>query len=205
VLSNAPGDAPVGVAAFDFDGTLIARDSFLPFLIQVVGHRVLGRTLMLSGPALVRAFGAGQRDATKAALLARLLKGYPHDELRVKGEDYSRVLESRIRPAMTQRIAWHREEGHRLVIVSAALAVYLEPLGRRLEFDAVLATGLEVGEDARLTGRLQGPNVRRGEKAVRLREWLRTSIGDRPWELWAYGDSVGDRELLAMAQHPRRV
>jgi phosphatidylglycerophosphatase C len=195
----------VGVAAFDFDGTLIARDSFFPFLIRVVGHRALGRTVMLSGPALVRAFGAGQRDATKAALLARLLEGYPHEKLQILGEDYGRHLESRIRPAMSRRIAWHRTEGHRLVIVSAALAVYLEPLGRGLGFDAVLATGLEVGPNGLLTGRLQGANVRRHEKAVRLREWLSGAVGERSWELWAYGDSAGDRELLAMAQHPRRV
>jgi phosphatidylglycerophosphatase C len=195
----------MGVAAFDFDGTLIGRDSFFPFLIRVVGRRALGRTVMMSGPALAKAFGAGQRDATKAALLARLLAGYSWQELRAKGEDYSLELERRIRPAMAQRIGWHREEGHRLVIVSAALAVYLEPLGRRLEFDGVLATALEVDAEGLLTGRLQGANVRRAEKALRLRNWIDTELGADRWELWAYGDSVGDRELLAMAQHPRRV
>jgi phosphatidylglycerophosphatase C len=197
--------APVGVAAFDFDGTLIGRDSFLPFLLRLVGHRALGRTVMRSGPALARAFGAGRRDATKAALLARLLKGYPSADLEAKGLEYSCDLEARIRPVMTKQIGWHRQEGHRLVIVSAALAVYLEPLGRRLGFDGVLATSLEVGPDGLLTGRLQGLNVRRAEKAVRLRDWLSTEIGQQQWELWAYGDSIGDRELLAMAHHPRRV
>jgi len=106
---------------------------------------------------------------------------------------------------MAERIAWHRREGHRLVIVSAALAVYLEPLGDLLRFDKVLATGLEVGPDGLLTGRLRGRNVRRAEKAIRLRDWLSTEFGQQPWELWAYGDSPGDRELLAMAHHPRRV
>lgn len=201
----APRPAPVGVAAFDFDGTLIARDSFVPFLVRVVGRRSLGRTVMMSGPALARAFGAGQRDATKAALLARVLEGFSYERLQVLGESYSRELRTRIRPDMSERIAWHQEAGHRLVIVSAALAVYLEPLGRLLGLDAVLATGLEVGPDGLLTGRLQGANVRRGEKAVRLRSWLSSELGEQPWELWAYGDSAGDRELLAMAQHPRRV
>jgi phosphatidylglycerophosphatase C len=201
----ATAPAPVGVAAFDFDGTLISRDSFLPFLLRLVGRRALGQACMLSGPALASAFGATRRDAAKAALLARLLKGYPSADLEAKGLEYSRDLEARIRPVMAGRIAWHRKEGHRLVIVSAGLAVYLEPLGRRLGFDGVLATSLEVGPDGLLTGRLLGPNVRRGEKAVRLRDWLSTEVGQQPWELWAYGDSVGDRELLAMAQHPRRV
>jgi phosphatidylglycerophosphatase C len=205
VTATSPGGVPIGVAAFDFDGTLIGRDSFFPFIIRAVGRRALGRTVVVSGPALARGFGSGRRDGTKAALLAGLLNGYPWQQLQEKGEAYSRELEQRIRPAMAQRVAWHRDEGHRLVIVSAGLAVYLEPLGRRLGFDQVLATGLEVDSDGLLTGRLEGPNVRRAEKAVRLRDWIDTQLGAEPWELWAYGDSAGDRELLAMAHHPRRV
>jgi len=38
-----------------------------------------------------------------------------------------------------------------------------------------------------------------------LRLWLDQELDGAPYELWAYGDSVGDRELLAMAHHPRRV
>jgi phosphoserine phosphatase len=30
-------------------------------------------------------------------------------------------------------------------------------------------------------------------------------VGGAATELWAYGDSAGDRELLAMADHPTRV
>jgi len=205
-LTDAATDAaPAGVAAFDFDGTLVDKDSFVPFLLRLVSHRALSRAFMLSGPALARSFGTGRRNAVKAALLARLLVGYPQADLAAKGLQYSRDLESQIRPVMAERIAWHRQEGHRLVIVSAALAVYLEPLGELLRFDKVLATDLEVGPDGRLTGRLRGRNVRRAEKAIRLRDWLSTEFGQQPWELWAYGDSSGDRELLAMAHHPRRV
>jgi phosphatidylglycerophosphatase C len=86
-------------------------------------------------------------------------------------------------------------------MISASLAVYLAPLGRQLGFDAVLATALEVGSDGRLTGRLEGANVRGQEKVDRLRQWL----GVDTCELWAYGDSDGDRELLALADHGYRI
>jgi phosphoserine phosphatase len=36
---------------------------------------------------------------------------------------------------------------------------------------------------------------------VRLRRWL----GGERCELWAYGDSAGDRELLALADHGFKV
>ena len=54
-----------------------------------------------------------------------------------------------------------------------------------------------VGDDGELTGELARPNVRGPEKVKRLDEWLE---GDRqPAFVWAYGDSTGDRELLARA------
>ena len=99
------------------------------------------------------------------------------------------------------RVAWHREQGHALVIVSASLLAYLEPFAADHGFDHVIGVGLEVGDDGRLTGRLTGPNVRGPEKEVRLRAWL----GDGPRTMWAYGNSSGDRELLAMADHPTWV
>ncbi len=85
--------------------------------------------------------------------------------------------------------------------MSASLSVYLEPLGHRLGLTSVLATALEEGPDGRLTGDLVGANVRGPEKVRRLREWL----GDGDVEIWAYGDSAGDRELLAEADHPLLV
>jgi phosphatidylglycerophosphatase C len=60
------------------------------------------------------------------------------------------------------------------------------------------------------TGALVGDNCRGPEKLRRLDEWLaewlpgRDGIegGRRGVVLWAYGDSVGDRELLGAADHP---
>jgi phosphatidylglycerophosphatase C len=197
--------SPVGVAAFDFDGTLIAGDSFLPFLIRLVGRRAMGRAFVVAGPELLAAFARGSRDATKAAVLARLLTGYPHQRFVDLGQAYAGQLVRQIRPAMVERVAWHRERGHRLVIVSASLDVYLAPVGRLMGFDRVMATQLEVGDDGRLTGRIQGVNVRRAEKSARLGQWMSENLAGQAHELWAYGDSVGDRELLAMAHHPVRV
>jgi phosphatidylglycerophosphatase C len=187
------------VAAFDFDGTLAARDSLSGFLSRTVGRPVLASTLALQSPAMVWAYAArGGRDAAKAVLLARLLRGRRLAELETIGDVYGEDLVRRLRPWMLARVDWHREQGHRLVIVSASLDVYLEPVGRSLGFDAVLATSLEVDGGGRLTGRLDGLNCRGREKAARLRDWL----GAAPAEIWAYGDSRGDRELLAMADHP---
>jgi phosphatidylglycerophosphatase C len=200
--AEPPAPEVTGVAAFDFDRTLIEGDSFVPFLVSVVGRRALARAVVRSTPTLVL---RAKRDVMKAALIARLLQGYPYAELRAHGEAFAHQLSTRVRPSMAERLAWHRDRGHRLVLVSASLDVYLAPVCDQLGFDGILATSLEVGHDGCLTGRLNGANVRRAEKAARLRLWLDTELNGAGYELWAYGDSAGDRELLAMADHPRRV
>ena len=63
----------------------------------------------------------------------------------------------------------------------------------------MIAVELAVGDDGRLTGALERPNVRGPEKAARLLEWL---DGDDVGFLWGYGNSSGDAELLAMADVP---
>lgn len=199
-------EKPLGVAAFDFDGTLIANDSFVPFLVRLRGARKLGWEFSASCLSLLRAGGWKlDRDVSKADLVARLLAGYPADRLAEEGEAFGLQLARRIRPHMSKRLDWHRDQGHRVLLVSASLQAYLEPLGRSLGLDAVLATRLEVGPDGRLTGRLEGVNCRGPEKEVRVREWLAGNANGAAVELWAYGDSTGDRELLAMADYPQLI
>ena len=182
------------VAAFDFDGTLTHRDTLLPFLASVRGWPRVAAALGRHAHRLAR-----DRDAAKELVLVRLLAGLPDEEVREAGRVYARTV--RVRPEMRARLEWHRQEGHDIVIVSASLDVYLGEVARSLDVDHILCTTLEVGADARCTGRLVGGNCRGPEKATRLRAHLGDQE-DGEIVLWAYGDSRGDLEMLAMADHP---
>ncbi len=193
------------IAAFDFDGTLTRRDTLLPFLTRACGPRAVGRTVGRVAPAAVRA-RAGRlvgeihhRDVTKAALLHGLFTGRRDDWLQAQGRQYATTLGSKLRPEMVEQVRWHRDAGHELVIVSASLRTYLDPFAASFGFDHVIAVELEADDDGMLTGAMAGPNVRGEEKAARLRRWLGD---DAPEMLWAYGNSSGDTELLAMADVP---
>ena len=192
------------VAVFDFDGTMVPGDSLIPFTWRAAGPVAFVLAALRRGPRIIlaTAFGIGSRDTAKEAFLRSALRGRSLAAVRKQAEAFAADLEERIDPSSLRRLEWHRDQGHELVLVSASLDVYLEPLGRRLGFDAVLASRLAVDESADLvTGGLDGPNVRAHEKVARLRRWL----GGDPCELWAYGDSAGDRELLALADHGFRV
>jgi phosphatidylglycerophosphatase C len=190
-----------GVAAFDFDGTLVPGDSLTGFLTLLLGRRGFTRVLAQAGPSMLVGYQREGRDGSKAALLQQALAGQAGSYVAAVGEEFGSGLAGRMRPQMVRRLAWHRQQGHRQVVVSASLAVYLEPFGRVAGFDEVIATRLENGSDGRLTGRMDGPNVRAGQKAL----LLQAALGPGPVEVWAYGDSAGDREMLEMADHPTRV
>jgi phosphatidylglycerophosphatase C len=190
------------VAAFDFDKTLSTRDNVLPFLRVAVGRPRLTRALFTITPRLAAAaIDSGRRDRAKAALVRHTLTGYDADRLdEIAGEFAADVCDRHLRADVLERVTWHRDQGHEIVLVSASLASYLRPIAARLGIGTVLATELEV-VDQRLTGRLAGPNVRGHEKVRRLDAW----IGTAPVDLWAYGDSASDDALLARADHAIRV
>jgi phosphatidylglycerophosphatase C len=194
----------VGVAAFDFDGTLTRRDTVVPFLERLIGRRRLWAQLGSSAPHLGLAAARRDRDRLRAIATRAAFTGLAVDELaRQAATHASAIIADGLRSDTVAIVDAHRRAGHRTVIVSASYTDYLVPLAEHLGIDAVLATRVEIGADGRCTGRLHGPNCRGPEKLVRLMRWFDEAGLERSnVETWAYGDSTGDRELLADADHP---
>ena len=155
--------------------------------------------LPISG-ALLRHVGAvGRRDELKARMCRSLLRG--RSDLRQQGRAYGdRVVRELLRPDMVAKLHWHRSQGHEVAIVSASLDCYLETIARHLKVEHLLCTRVE-HDDAWCTGNLIGGNCRGPEKLRRIR----AHFGESGYELWAYGDSAGDDDMLAAADHPHRV
>ncbi len=186
------------VAAFDFDGTLVRGTSLPDYLTRLLGRDRFAAALLRAAPSMLAGYGRAGRDGSKSALLIRAVRGIPADHAVATGEAFAVELTERIRPEMVRSMRWHDSRCHQRILVSASLALYLEPFGRLNGFDHVIATRLEVGTAGLLTGRIDGRNVRAAQKALLLAH----TLGSGPVEVWAYGDSRGDREMLAMAHHP---
>jgi phosphatidylglycerophosphatase C len=195
------------VAAFDFDGTLSTRDNFVRFLVRVAGTTAVARAFATSAMHLITAGPTRwSRDEMKEEVLGQLFAGRAYADVDATARVFAaEILGRHLRTEAIDRVDWHRAQGHRLVIVSASLAVYLRPVAEQLRFDAVLATALELDGDGRLTGRLEGENVRGPEKARQLDAWLAEEMPDTTPFVWAYGDSSGDKELWARADRAVRM
>ncbi len=190
---------PVTVAAFDFDGTISTRDSLLPFLFFTKGAiRTLLGLLWLSPYLIFRGFP--DRHGAKERIFTHFFKGVALEEFQKLADLYAETkLTKLIRPKALERIKWHKKQGHRLLIISASVEHYLKPWAKVQGFEAVLATKLAT-DDHHLTGKISGRNCRCEEKVKRLDSHL--NLPKESYELYAYGDTRGDRELLAFSDHP---
>jgi len=182
------------IAAFDVDHTLTTRDVFLPFVRDVVGIPAFARAMARMASSAVRS--RIDRDVMKATVVAALA-GRDEAVLREAGVRHAEQLHRRwLRPQVVARVEAHREQGHRVVLVSASLDAYLEPFAELVGADEVFCSRLEV-IDGLVTGRLVGANCRGDEKVARLAELRAGST-----LLWAYGDSRDDRAMLRIADRP---
>jgi HAD superfamily hydrolase (TIGR01490 family) len=188
------------VAVFDFDGTITYRDTLFSFLLYLVGPwRLFLNTIPLLPTLSGYAIKLIPNSVAKERVFIRFLAGMPEG---IVLEYANRFAETRVpslvRENALKRLAWHRQQGHRCVVVSASIEDYVAPWAYAAGFDDVIATRLQRGNDGALTGCYDGQNCYGPEKVRRLRELLGDTTN---LELYAYGDSRGDRELLALADH----
>lgn len=189
------------VAAFDFDGTLTRRDSLVSFLAYSFGWpKTVLKLSFLTPWFLLYLIGRLNRKEMKEIILTQFLKGVPYEAVLVLGKRFAeKKIPSLVIPQRMAKLNWHLSEGHRCFLVSASIDAYLVPWAKLNGFEAAVTSKLEADAAGCVTGKLIGQNCRRGEKVRRLEE----IIGNlSAYELYAYGDSEGDKELLAAADHP---
>ncbi len=200
-MIHKKSDSRTTIAAFDFDGTITYRDSLLPFLIFSKGFFKAWILIASNLPILLRFLdGKASRQDVKESLLKTFFKGESNEELEELGNAFAKdSLSKHVRPEALHRISWHQKQGHRCVLISASIETYLVPWARLHGFDDVLASKLALDKKGHVTGKLDGWNCRGSEKIRRLQELLGPLDA---YEIYAYGDSRGDKELLEAANFP---
>ena len=193
------------VAAFDLDGTLTQGGSVYHWLRYIAGNAAVYRaTLSLIVPLSVGAIRSGHwADDAKERLFHKILVGRDLDEVRAASRTFAlEHLSHKGRAKILERLQWHRESGHDVVIVSASPQLYVDVMVEATEAAAGMGTRLAVDARSKLTGSYLGKNCRGTEKMRRLSEWIAEQQYPLEPVIYAYGNSRGDRRLLRGATYP---
>ncbi|MDP1879553.1 MAG: HAD-IB family hydrolase [Parachlamydiaceae bacterium] len=189
------------IAVFDFDHTLINCDSLIPALIYMNGFWKTSAEFFLIVPKAIQYFfGKTSRQEIKEEILSRTIKGLLIEEVKKKGKQFAdNRLDRYLKPEALKQLQWHQSQGHRCLLISASLDFYLEPWAARHGFEKVICSRLEISPENKVTGKLLGLNCWGIEKKLRF---LSYAGPKENYQLYMYGDSLGDMDLLEIADFP---
>jgi HAD superfamily hydrolase (TIGR01490 family) len=185
------------LALFDFDGTIVQYDSLLKFIRFVVGDLEFIFGLFILSPMLVvYKLKLIPNDKAKQWMLSYYFKGMHEHKLKKAAKEFSlKKIDTTISPKALKEIKWHKEQGHKIVIVSASMECWLKPWCEKYNLE-ILSTKLEFINNL-FTGKFATKNCYGIEKVNRIKENYNLDEYD---VIYAYGDSKGDKEMLELAQ-----
>ena len=184
------------IYAFDFDGTLTTKDTLIEFIRFARGNAALLWGLFIHSPLLVlMKFGLYPNGKAKQRLFSYFFKGVSVDEMGNFCTHFAKNAVQILRADRMKMLQEKLDEGAAVVIVSASIENWVCEFFPQHPDLHVIGTQIEVVNNE-LTGKFSTPNCY-GEEKVRR---LCAHFPDRTnYHLVAFGDSRGDRELLAFA------
>lgn len=186
----------MNLALFDFDGTITTRDSLPNFIQYAVGKPTYYLGLVILSPMLISYLsGIIPNHLAKQKMMSWFFKGWEIDRFQEVADRYSREeIDTILRPEAMEKLRWHQHQGDRVIVVSASMENWLRLWCEDKRVD-LLATRLEV-KNGTLTGKFATANCHGKEKVNRVLEHVDLSGFEK---VYAYGDSNGDTEMLALA------
>lgn len=191
------------IYAFDFDGTLTTRDTLIAFIryAKGTGAFVLG-FLRQAHLLVLMKLGFYPNWKAKQKVFSYFFKGMSLEDFDALCQRFAANNRQLLRLEGVRTLEQARTAGADIVIVSASIDNWVKPfftspdgLADNLPKITVLGTQIEIA-DRKLTGFFLTKNCYGPEKVNRILDLY----PDRcTYHLTAYGDSRGDKELLAFA------
>jgi alcohol-forming fatty acyl-CoA reductase len=195
------------VAVFDLEGTIHTSNVVESYMWVRAAHVPPSKwpveiaNLARSMPSLLAAERRDRGEFIRS--FYRRYKGASHGSLQeVVEESVGKLILQRTSPAAIRRIREHRALGHRTLLITGALELYIAPLAPL--FDEIIGARLVVDGDGRYTGDLERPPLVGEARAAWLRRYA-ASTGVDLAESYAYADSYSDLPLLEAVGNPVAV
>ena len=183
------------IVAFDFDGTLTTKDTLLAFIRYACGTKAFAIGFLRYAHLLVlMKLGLYPNWKAKQKVFAHFFEGMKIEEFDGLCQRFAKDNQHLLRPKGLEVLHQALDEGAEVLIVSASIDNWVKAFFN-IESLCVIGTQVEV-KDGRLTGRFLTKNCYGQEKVNRI---LALYPNRQDYHLTAYGDSRGDKELLAFA------
>jgi len=192
---STSGSAPVNVVVFDFDGTLVDRDSFLDFALGYCARRparflLLVALLPIALPVALRSF----RRSAAMLLWALTLGTSTRSFVRALRRYANETLPNYANEAIFVELSAQIRAGHRVVIATGSMPILVRGLLRARNLAPIPIVGSRLRR--RWGGLVTETHCIGGTK---IRE-LKRKLGIIEWSA-VYTDSFADRSLLRSARH----
>ncbi len=184
------------IAFFDFDGTLIVRDSGVICAVPSIRRGLLkpGIGARLVGTYLLSKLGLRTRaDAQRVGF--ECYRGRSLEELRsIMRALHDEHLRAHISPSVKERVEKHRANGDLIVVLTASAFFFAEPLCAELAIDELVGTQVGFAEGL-CTGLVDGTILDGAAKLAAATRYA-TEHGVPLEECAFYTDHVADLPLL---------
>ena len=194
------------LAVFDMHGTVAAANLLEHFVWVAMatgkgkGIADLGR-MVAGAPGFIQAENRDRGDFIRTFM--RRYAGVNEAELRtVIATQIAPRLRARLLKEAVERISAHRAAGHRTILITGQIDVFVEPLSGL--FDEIIAGKLDVDEAGLWTGHLAASPLVDEARAAWLRRYARSHGADLTGS-YAYGDTYADRPWLEVVGNPNVV
>lgn len=184
------------VVAFDFDGTLTTKDTLLEFIRYACGCWPFAVGFLRYAPLLVlMKLGLYPNYKAKQRVFAHFFRGMSLADFDKRCRDFANNNRHLLRPQGIKALEQAVAMGNDVLVVSASIDNWVRPFFEGDRSPMIVGTQIEV-ENGLLTGRFLTRNCYGQEKVNRI---LALYTHRNEYYLTAYGDSRGDKELLAFA------
>ena len=186
------------IYAFDFDGTLTTKDTLLEFIRFAKGSGQMFRGFLLFSPLLLlMKLHLYPNWKAKQQVFSYFFKGMNIDDFNALCTHFAEQNKHLLRPVGIEKVRQAiEEEQSSVLIISASIDNWVRPFFDEIDKKIqVLGTQIETN-GGRLTGQFTTKNCYGQEKVNRL-----TALYPHreAYDLIAFGDSRGDKELLDFA------
>jgi phosphatidylglycerophosphatase C len=188
-----------GIAFFDLDGTITSKDTFIDFIVFCRGnfYFLLG-LLMLSPLIALYLLKLFPNHRLKEIFFKFYLASYySANDLENLGKDYSmKRLPSIVYKEAIKQINWHKENNHRIIILTASSSLWLSEWCRLNELHIIGTEFVKFGNN--YTGKINGENCYGLQKKVIVEKILNETQFNLTY---GYGDSKADKKFLSILRH----